>query len=96
MGTLGRWFRKPKPPLEGDIDPVYTKDDVKGASRGHMPFEGSDIEVVAFREGNDLVVLVNKTVCVFRTTLVGAFRNDLNVTTCNMLMRDERIVLGRP
>ena len=76
MRRLNQWLhelgvRQHHQPLEGDIDPVYTKDDVRNAQKGHMPFEGSDIEVVAYREGDDLVVLVNKSVCVFRTRLLG-------------------------
>ena len=94
MGKLTHWFRKPKAPLEGDIDPVYTKDDVRNALKGHMPIEGSDVEVVAYRKGDDLMLLVNKGPCIFRTLLVGAFREDLDRMQCNMLMRDERIVLG--
>ena len=99
MRRLNRWLRElgmrqHHQPLEGDIDPVYTKDDVRNAQKGHMPFGGSDVDVVAYRQGDDLVVLVNKGPCIFRTLLVGAFREDLDRMQCNILMRDERIVLG--
>ena len=99
MRRLNRWLRElgvrqHHQPLEGDIDPVYTKNDVRNAQKGHMPFEGSDVEVVAYRDGDDLIVLVNKSVCVFRSRLAHAFRTDLDVSAANMLMRDERVVLG--
>ena len=81
-------------PMTGEILSTYTKDDARDAPPGHMPFPGTDIEVVAYREGDDLVVLVNKTVCVFRTRLIGAFRDDLDLMRCNVLMSDQRIVLG--
>ena len=76
MRRLNRWLRElgmrqHHQPLEGDIDPVYTKSDVENAMTGHMPFEGSDVEVVAYKKGDDLVLLVNKGPCIFRTTLAG-------------------------
>ena len=78
-----------------EIVNTYTESDVAHAPSGHLPFVGSDVEVVAFRTGDDLVLIVNKAVCVFRTVLVGAFRDDLDLIDCNMLMRDERNALGQ-
>ena len=99
MRRLNQWLRElgvrqHHQPLEGEIDPVYTADDVRNAKKGHMPFEASDVEVVAYRDGDDLVLVVNKSSCVFRTRLVGAFREDHARMQSNILMRDERIVLG--
>ena len=98
MRRLNRWLRELgvrqySEPLEGEIDPVYTKDDVRNAHKGHVPFAGTDVEIVAYREGDDLVLLVNKSACVFRTRLVGTFRTDLDVSEANMFTHDDRTVL---
>ena len=61
-----------------------------------MPIAGTNIEVVTYRKGDDLVLLVNKGPCIFRTTLAGAFRDDLDPMQCNVLMRDDLLVLGDP
>ena len=60
-----------------------------------MPIAGTNIEVVTYRKGDDLVLLVNKGPCIFRTTLAGAFRDDLDPMQCNVLMRDDLLVLGK-
>ncbi len=94
MSTLTDWLRGRTPPLEGEIDPTYTEADRANAPQGHLPYPGSNVEVVSYREGLDLIVLVNKGPCIFRTRLVGAFRDDHDTMALNMLMRDERIELG--
>ena len=94
MRTLTDWLRGRTAPLEGEIEPTYTEADRANAPQGHLPYPGTNVEVVSYREGLDLVVLVNKGPCIFRTRLVGAFRDDLDTMQCNILMRDERIELG--
>ncbi len=101
MGKLMDWLisRKDEEPLQGDplvgeIGGTYTQADARNALPGHLPFPGSDVELVGYRQGEDLIVLVNKGPCVFRTRLVGAFRDDLDRMTANLMMHDDRVVPG--
>lgn len=49
--------------------------------RGHLQFEGTDVEVVAYRSGERLALIVNKKgVCVYRCTLTNAF-SDIEPST---------------
>jgi hypothetical protein len=44
-----------QPPTHGcrevEDDPVLTKDYVTNTNKGHLPFEGTDVEIVTHREG---------------------------------------------
>ena len=81
--------------LDGEIEPPYTMADVEHAPTGRLPLVGTDIEVVAYREGDALRVVVNKAgLSVFRTTLERAFDSTLSAMRANIYMRDERLVLG--
>jgi hypothetical protein len=97
LDWLARWRRDARTP-EIEIAATYTKKDVAEALAGHMPLPGTDVEIVAYPvNGHDLVVLANKgSVCVFRTILAGALRDDLNLIAANFHMTDQRIVLGEP
>jgi len=53
---------------------TYTLSDLLAAAPGHMPLVGTDVEVVAYRSGADLVVLVNRGKCIYRATLVGGLK----------------------
>jgi hypothetical protein len=53
----------------------YTEECLQDAPDGHRPVVGTDVEVVAYRSGNDLVLLVNKgPKCCYRATLRGVMR----------------------
>ena len=84
--------------LEGEIALTYSEKEEADAPSGHMPLPGTDVEVVAYPVNDqDLMVLVNKGgVCVFRTILAGALRDDLDVMQANFHMTEQRIVLGEP
>ena len=96
MGKLSDWLsrRKDAEPLTGEVGHVYTKADADHPLPGRMPFPGTDLEVVAVREGDDLKIIVNRAACIHRVRLVGAFRTDLDVMSANVNMRDEVIVVG--
>jgi hypothetical protein len=101
MNRLRNWLTKHVPTeqaLEGEIATVYTETDRRDAPSGHMPLPGTDVEVVAYPiNEQDLMLLANKGgVCVFRSILAGALRNDLDVMQANLLMTEQRIVLGEP
>ena len=101
MRKVADWLRSQvskERTLEGEITPTYTEAERRDAPSGHMPLAGTDVEVVAYPiNEQDLMVLVNKGgVCVFRTILIGALRDDLNLQKANIHMTDQRIVLGEP
>ena len=56
-------------------DARYSADDAASAPSGHHQFVDSDVEVVTYRRGDNLVMLVNKGAvgCIYRATLHGAF-----------------------
>ena len=99
MRKVAEWLRGKEPQqkaLEGEVVPTYTAQDTADAPRGHLPLAGTDVEIVAYPSNDqDLMLLVNKgSVCVFRTILVGALRNDVDVHRANTFMTEQRIVLG--
>ena len=101
MGRVTDWLRRQistERALEGEITSAYTEKDAADAPSGHMPLPATDLEIVAYPVNeHDLMVLVNKAgVCVFRTILAGALRNDLDVMQANFHMTEQRIVLGEP
>ena len=101
MGTASNWLRRrvsTERTLEGEITPSYTEADRRDAPSGHMPLAGTDVEVVAYPiNEHDLILLVNKGgVCVYRTILAGALRDDLDLPKANFHMTEQRIVLGEP
>ena len=101
MGKLKDWLTKQvsaERALDGEITTAYTEIDRRNAPSGHMPLPRTDVEIVAYPVNeHDLMVLVNKAgVCVSRTVLAGALRNDLDVMQANFHMTDQRIVLGEP
>lgn len=54
---------------------LFSQDDLDQAPRGHLPFPGSDVEVVAYRTGDALCLIVNKQgICAYRATIANAFK----------------------
>jgi len=101
MRKVTDWLRRQastERTLEGEITPTYTERDEADAPSGHMPLPGTDVEIVAYPiNEQDLMLLANKGgVCVYRTILAGALRNDLDLQKANFHMTDQRIVLGEP
>jgi hypothetical protein len=75
---IHQWMREDlgKPLMDQYGKRVYDEGDVLGAPDGHMPLAGTDVEIVAYRMGEQLCLLVNKGgVCVYRATLHGAMRD---------------------
>ena len=55
-------------------DALYREEDVTMALPGHMPLVGTEIEVIAYRQGDDLMLLVNRgSRCVYREKLPAMF-----------------------
>lgn len=101
MGKLRDWLTKRssnEQALEGEITTAYTEADRRDAPSGHMPLPATDVEIVAYPlSEHDLMLLVNKGgVCVFRTVLAGALRDDLDVMQANFHMTEQRITLAEP
>jgi hypothetical protein len=67
-------------PIDGEGS-LYSEGDLLGSPPGHMPLVGTDVEIVAYRNGEDLTVLVNRGHCIYRATLVGAMRKGLRYKT---------------
>ena len=53
---------------------TYSEEEAATAPQGHVRFQGTDVDVVAYRiNATDLCLLVNKGgQCVYRASLVGA------------------------
>ena len=77
---------------------MYTKHDVETAPFGRTRFEGTAVEVVSNRFGGsdnlNLVVNVNG-VCVYRATLQGAFRPDVEPKAHNAARAAQDIFVVR-
>lgn len=69
-------------PLFSHITPIYLSPDALSAPEGHFPILKTDIECIFYRNGNGLVLIVQKAgVCVYKCILRNAFdrfRPELN------------------
>ena len=55
---------------------VYSEDDARLAPGGHFPLVGTDVELVGYRQGDDLMLIVNKGAsgCIYRERLPATGR----------------------
>jgi hypothetical protein len=66
----------------------YTTVDLKDAPIGHLPFPGTDVEIVAYQTGSTLTILANKgSQCLYRVTIEGIF-DDLDPNVMHYPIND--------
>lgn len=76
---------------------LYTEQSRLEAPPGHMPLPGTPIEVVAYRSGANLTVLVNHGPrCIYRATLINAGKLDPKFTAATAILSDTFVVREFP
>ena len=73
---------------------LYTEQDAQNAPFGHVRFEDSTVEVVAYRGGDVLTVLVNKSgICAYRATIPNAFKEGIASSIPSLTPHEETFII---